>query len=295
MFKNWIGKDKKVGVLLMMNCWMMNLHTMYSLRETVKCLVAPQGDIGTPGYNYKDILKYLFNRNNLFKTPEKLAIKCVTTSENKRLRRRSKRLRDDKEDVIDKWKIFAIDLQRKVGSEFILKDHLDKLNQIIVGLCPKNQEKATESRRFYRAMRLVTHDFTKAGSYGSDEECFIIDVINWLNILCDLEQSNPPTQWFPIDGNTICFARELIENIHSKSDMKQCVLSRSNGKDVYNRSKAVVGFAPTGYGLFFPNSISRNQNLIDNVRKDSLLNNCLFKWKEFIKSIYPKEVWEPFF
>jgi hypothetical protein len=32
---------------------MMNMHTMYSLKETVKCLVAPQGNIDCPGYNLK--------------------------------------------------------------------------------------------------------------------------------------------------------------------------------------------------------------------------------------------------
>jgi hypothetical protein len=69
VFREWLGEDEKVGVLLMMNCWMMNLHTMYSLVDTVQCLVAPQSDIGTPGYNYKAILKYLFKEKDALPIP----------------------------------------------------------------------------------------------------------------------------------------------------------------------------------------------------------------------------------
>ncbi len=57
-FKLWL-KKKQVGVLLMMNCWMLNLHTLYAMRNGIQYLVAPQGDIGVPGYNCRDIIRYI--------------------------------------------------------------------------------------------------------------------------------------------------------------------------------------------------------------------------------------------
>jgi hypothetical protein len=292
VFKSWLGTDKKVSVLLMMNCWMMNLHTMYSFRETVKCLVAPQGDIGTPGYNYKDILNYLFKPTSLFVAPEELAITCVTTSDNKRMRKRSKKLRADHSDMVDSWKIFAIDLQREGDNGLVLEDHLKKLNEIIGHLQLQSEDQPEGPRNeevisLYKSMRLVSHDFSGA------ESCFIIDIINWLTILADVCIKN--LEDTPIEIDTLADIKRLINDIQSDSIEKKLVLAASGGKNIYNSDIAIVCLPPTGYGLFFPNTVSRNQNLIDNVRKDFLLNTPFFKWKDFIKFIYPNKIWEPFF
>jgi hypothetical protein len=302
VFNNWLY-GKKVAVLLMMNCWMMNLHTMYSFQETVNCLVAPQGNIGTPGYNYKEILKYMFSHKSIFETPEALAIKCVTSSENKRMRRRSIRLRHDHEDVIDKHKIFAVDLQRKKGDKLILIDHLERFEEFINRLLTmerdedafleilNHKDQIQKALQLCTDMRLVCFDFTKEGNID-DNACFMIDIINWLSTICDIsiDAFN-----FPINNRVLSPAVKLKDEIKGAFEDNQLVLVKSKGKRIYSSKTANVGFAPTGYSLFFPNAKSTQQNLIDNVKKDSLLNDYLINWKEFLKAAYPPEVWKPFF
>lgn len=303
VLENWLGQ-KKVAVLLMMNCWMMNLHTMYSFRETVKCLVAPQGNIGTPGYNFKEILRYLFSKGSVFETSEDLAIKCVTTSENNRMRRRSIRLRADHTDMIDKWKIFAIDLQKKKGDKLVLIDHLERFEQFIFGLLniedsvsPLVQLLLNRENKMVKALqlcvdvRLVSFDFTKEKTIDPNA-CFIIDIVNWLKILCDLSIG---ATGYPLDSRVLSPGFLLKDEIKDVCDDNQLILATSNGSAVYSPESSIVGLAPTGYGLFFPNAKSAQQNLIDNVRKDSLLNDFLINWREFLKVAYPSRVWGPFF
>lgn len=300
---HWLG-EKKVAVLLMMNCWMMNLHTMYSFRETVERLVAPQGNIGTPGYNYKEILRYLFSTKSIFETPDRLAIECVVTSENKRMRRRSIRLRDDHEDVIDRCKIFAMDLQKKKGDKLVLIDHLERFEQFIFGLLSieDSEEPLVElllnrENKMGRALqlcvdvRLVSFDFTKEKTIDPNA-CFVIDIVNWLNILCDLSIG---ASGYPLDSRILSPGFRLKDEIKDARDDNQLILAASNGSAIYRPERSIVGLAPTGYGLFFPNAKSAQQNLIDNVRKDSLLNDFLVNWREFLKVAYPPRVWGPFF
>ena len=49
--------NKKADILLMMNCNMMNVHTIASLSGAVDILVAPESGIDEPGYNYCAILE----------------------------------------------------------------------------------------------------------------------------------------------------------------------------------------------------------------------------------------------
>ncbi|MGB8191699.1 MAG: clostripain-related cysteine peptidase [Chitinophagaceae bacterium] len=65
----------KVDVLLMMNCNMMNIHTMNSLVGLVDFLVAPESDIDEPGYNYCAILSKLKKETDA----RQLALSCVDT------------------------------------------------------------------------------------------------------------------------------------------------------------------------------------------------------------------------
>jgi hypothetical protein len=293
VFDHWL-KGREVSVLLMMNCWMMNLHTMYSFRNTVKYLVAPQGDIGTPGYNYKDILQYLFTNKGVFNTAEQLALTCIATSENRRMRRRSVRLRADKTDMIDRWKIFAVNLQKKNIHGSIREEHFRSLNEIIYRLLPENQTKPQEAIRLYQFVRLVSHDFSKNGVIDTGS-CLIIDIINWLHSLYHLRVGNGQHQPFPIDDETIAKIGQFVSQVYERSDNHHLVVSESRANRVYDERLSVIKLPPTGYSLFFPCFPSENGNLIDNVKKDSLLNDKCFHWRAFIKAIYDPEIWEPFF
>ena len=78
--RGWLGEKRRASVVLMMNCYMMNLHTLYSLKEQVAYLVAPQSDIDTPGYHYFKILQSIYRGRPYAVTPAQLAINCVEFS-----------------------------------------------------------------------------------------------------------------------------------------------------------------------------------------------------------------------
>ncbi len=73
--------EAPVDVLFMMNCTMMNVHTCYALQGRVNYLVAPQGIIAPPGYNYKAILeKITGSPGEPAISAEELAAECVTST-----------------------------------------------------------------------------------------------------------------------------------------------------------------------------------------------------------------------
>ncbi|PSL27461.1 cysteine peptidase C11 family protein [Dyadobacter jiangsuensis] len=288
-----LNTSKKVGVLLMMNCWMMNLHTMYSLRNAVKYLVAPQGSIDTPGYNYKAILKYLFKERQTTLTAKKLAIKCVKSSETRQMRKKSRELRGDGLDMIDQWKILAVDLQRKnENGESVLIENIKKIGDVVEKL-EENASQNPELKHFFTALRLISHDFTKSSSL--EEPGFMVDIINWLELLRGLSIFNPPYQPFQVFKNRPVLHEiyNLIEAVSGESKKNPLVLAETSGKNIFINAY-VVALRPSGYSLFFPNSLTTNQNLIDNVKNDSLLKDFVF-WKRFIKSVYPEKIWRVFF
>lgn len=69
----------KVEVLTMMNCWMMNLDSLFTFKDCVNYLVAPPSNIDEPGYNYYQIINSINSRIS----EEELAKIPVDSMENK--------------------------------------------------------------------------------------------------------------------------------------------------------------------------------------------------------------------
>lgn len=284
----WLGTSRQVGVLLMMNCWMMNLHTMYSLRERVSCLVAPQGDIGTPGYNYKNILRYLFKFRTLFLTPRELAVRCVMSAENRRMRKLSKKLRSDGKDKVDCWKIFAVDLQSAEEGETILNKRLGEL-ETIIGLLLIKESLQEDTFCFYKAMRQVSYDFSMEEITDTNLVC-MVDIVNWLRIFRDLDAMLPVFHNLPVNGDAIDGIRRLLKAIKLDTKNQRFILGKTNGNKVYEKAGPAIGYPPTGYGLFFPQYEITSVGLVVNAKEDLLLKKESFPWKRFIKTVYPPEV-----
>ncbi len=281
--KCWLARNKenkKVGVLLMMNCWMMNLHTMYSLKDTVECLVAPQGDIAIPGYNYRDILRYIYKPKSYYRTNQKLAKKCVLTCENKLAKKRAdkiyKKLNNDHL-KIDSWKIIAVDLQKKDNNGLslflnqinLLKSIIDILNTTL-----KNQN-SEELKCMLTYIRFVSFDYTNLHSR-------MIDIINWLITIVNAANYNfflpfPPEAKTPIS--------KLIDITVKTKNKSNLILAISKGELIFDRVKWVISLKPTGYSLFFPQRILTDANLIDNFQNDVFLNEFLTNWKIFLTNL----------
>jgi hypothetical protein len=272
----WLGPRVKVGVLLMMNCWLMNLHTMYSLRNVVQCLVAPQSDIGVPGYNCRDILFY-FQNNSLDKiTSQSLAAECVKTCENNFAKKRFTELKLEKKFPIEAWKVFAMDLgAKRTDGHSLLDIHLILLKKVteafIKSIRYKNiNEHKIELRYAFKSLRRVAFDFSR------DEECYLIDIKNFLLSLNFISKD-------------FLFDPVLEDSIDAliNADIQNLILKQSFGSLVYDETKgAITVNAPSGFSIFFPDELPTNSNLIDNFKTDQLITVFLRKWLVLLSKVF---------
>lgn len=291
----WLG-EKKVGVLLMMNCWMMNLHNMYAMRDRVECLVAPQGDIASPGYNYHHILKFIYHPGNTFDA-RKLAEICVVTTENSFAQRRARRLNRKFPDTIDTWKIIAVDLQKKhIDGNSLLAKQLESLKALVSVLVDhfkienegNNQITTTEFKYMLKYIRSVCHDFTNKGT-------LMVDILNWCLSIKSADKYFLPahSRVIPDIEDGIVDFRNLVFDSNDKIAL---IIKATRGKSVYAITDpllpiAVINLEPSGYSLFFPQyGFSNEPNLLDNVRTDRLLSKSLEKWKEFLTTVIDAEI-----
>ncbi|SEM65344.1 hypothetical protein SAMN05192574_101345 [Mucilaginibacter gossypiicola] len=287
---------KRVGVLLMSNCWMMNLHTMYTLKDSVKCLVAPQGSIDLPGYNLKDILTEIsaFAGNKL--EPAELARTCVTTLDNSYSKSKAVMLDRSEPGVLKLFKVFAVDLSKTTGNKSILVQHkelLEGLIDLLIDQLKENSAVDTEMKYFLKYVRSVCFDFT--GGF-----VMMIDIVNWIKAI------NSANQQFNSDLQklTQMFTSQIaaFNQAVSKSSI---VIETSSGSDIYSPNNlftsntkiddfVTIKLPPTGYSFFFPIQNCKEimhpsdyANVKANVLSDKLLEE-LPNWREFLKYIDPQ-------
>ncbi|TFF37261.1 clostripain-related cysteine peptidase [Mucilaginibacter psychrotolerans] len=288
--KEWLrNRNKKVGVLLMCNCWMMNLHTMYTLKNSVQCLVAPQGNIDYPGYNIKDILNYI-NRPAPGKTgtvgPAELAKICVETFDNNYSKAKAIMFNRDDPKVTERFKIFAVDLSKKTGTESNLDIQIKLLNDLVVLL---NKELARpvaierELKFFLKYIRAVCFEF-------SGRTTMMIDIVNWVKSINDATSQYTGRE----SRLTGVFRPPITDFLTSVSDEdKTLVLASTSGKKIYDidgssEISSVIALPPTGYSIFFPIiDCSNVVNLKDNILSDDLLKDFP-DWKKFLNFINPE-------
>jgi len=304
---SWLG-EKKVGVLLMSNCWMMNLHTMYALRNSVKCLVAPQGNIDCPGYNIRDILIEINKRGNLL-TPAELSKICVETIDNEFSMAKARFLSYWEPDVLKRFKIFAADLSKTVNGESSLEIQIDLLSDVIDRINSELIKQETDRDKseliFYlKYIRSSCFDF-------SDTHAKMIDIITWAQALLHVDdQLERKDKQLP--GGLSVKIQLLIDSVIN--NVNSPILASSKGAKVYDldgddlpyllpielsssneddnsHHLSVIGSSPTGYSFFFPiadcsHSIDSTK-LKDNVKSDELLKK-LANWREFLKKIDPE-------
>ncbi|MEO6978239.1 MAG: clostripain-related cysteine peptidase [Mucilaginibacter sp.] len=283
--QGWLGCNRKVGVLLMVNCWMMNLHTMYALRDSVHCLVAPQGNIDCPGYNIKDILTEITSAKKNGIQPTELAKVCVTTIDNDYSKAKAAILSPIEPDVIERFKIFAVDLSsRQTGDGSYLENQIESLDTLFRLLIDDmNGPPIRESLKyFFKYIRSVSFDFSR-------NKTKTIDILNWIKSIQQADLSlNLTILSSPVRDGIAIF-------LDSVSRPNNIVLASSSGKKIYVIEDsedywATIGLPPTGYSLFFPMIYPALNldllNLIDNVSTDELLTR-LKNWRNFLNTIDP--------
>ncbi|MFT3908260.1 MAG: hypothetical protein QM737_02445 [Ferruginibacter sp.] len=294
----WLKKksqeDKKIGILLMMNCWMMNLHTMYSFRETVECLVAPAGDIAIPGYNYRDILRYIYKPKTYFRSNQQVAKKMVRTTENKFALKRAENIYSmlrKSHKKVDEWKIIAVDLTVKdLDDNSLFQNQIDSLKLLIEKMnFYVSHNSASEIKWMFKYVRSLCYDF-------SSQQCYMIDILNWALSVKHADEvfAGGAAKLFPDIKVAVANLRNLILRRKKEPTL---ILQMSKGENVYPVNKnplfpvGMIVLPPTGYNLFFPvKDFSNELKLKSNIENDLFLKNFLNNWVVFLQTSIDKKI-----
>lgn len=125
-----------VDVLVMMNCYMMNLHSCYALKEKVHYFIAPQSGIDEPGYDYKTILESLSQSDT--PSPESLARQCLLSTFHAS--------RTAAFPGIHKWAVFCVNLEKNHITELAQK--IDDLAGYLIQHIDELEERVNDARLF---------------------------------------------------------------------------------------------------------------------------------------------------
>jgi hypothetical protein len=220
------GESKgKVDVLLMMNCLMMNVHACYALRESVQYLVAPQGGIDEPGYNYKAVLNRIMQPGGGPASARDIAELCVESTFDF-----ADVPRKDYQNIIQRWAIFAFDLSRFDSVAARIDALADYLNQNWAELEAPVHNARDICFRFDDVDRLPFN---------------LVDFMHFVRLL--LEQSNGLT------AHQAAITGHLNEILNERNLLK--VKEKEIQGEIYNqtwRRNLRADLDASGLGIFFP-------------------------------------------
>jgi len=278
VLKTWLG-DRKVGVVAMMNCWMMNLHTLYSLRNTVKFLVAPESNIDCPGLNYRDILQAACDGSVSPDDAKKMANLVVSSSHNAFLRKRAAELNTVHPETIDYRSLMAAQLDYPAGQDSPL-DKLIKQLKSLIGMLNVFVTRDANGPEFYwmQFIRNLSLDFTVT----------VAPMVDLPNYLYYLYAASDQLQETVADSDFRTLAQAVQASAQNDLPMLQ---PRFIGDKWFflNYAPAVdvsTGKTPTGYSIFFPKARAADEHAIDNAKSDELLTTEFSQWKDLLFKLY---------
>lgn len=254
-------KNRKVDVLIMFNCYMQNMHTCYSLIDRVDFLVAPEGIISEPGYNYSIILKSIANYRDI--DPQKLAAIAVTSM-------REKFICAGQSEKFEEHAMFAIDL---TGYKTII----EKMRRLVKFL----------------GDQMALNTIFKANLIMSRSPCYeldlplnysMIDFINWLTYLTSI-----------IHTESLITLKEDFESAYNK-----LIIAGDSGNNVYvvttrKSWERDSNVKPKGVTIYFPTTELLET---DPVAENFIFPNAAFRtslpdaigWLDFLTKLYSAPV-----
>ena len=237
----------KIELISMMNCWMMNLHSLYAFRNCVEYLIAPQGGISEPGYDYKSIIE-LINKPKI--NTNKIIKKYISSSYNFKNKERK-----NKKTEINSWAIMAATVfkNKDIINDSLVKE-IESIAQILVEELESKTNTKEEEREILRKLSFV-HFMAKISynfSYG--ERYFQLDLLNWLQTL---DGFNPVQEDFPILKN---FEKEHVVRVQKLSSQlflrNARYLNHVYDFQVENNTgspfRGVTIYKPNGLSIYLP-------------------------------------------
>jgi hypothetical protein len=254
-------EEKVIDVLLMMNCYMLNVHTCYSLYKNVNFLIAPQGEISEPGYNYAYCLKEIFKSiSTQMIEARQVAEACVFSCGYEMWK-----YRQNFKGQIDQWAIIAIDL-----TDFdVLAEKIDELGRFAIDIIKLNDS--------------IDPDFIFSNVRNRcirfDDPClnyYMIDIMHWLTELL-----------VELDGKSfdLKFLAKNYFIIHDHLDDK--IITKKIGPNVYlDGDYQLIQKKPLSTCIYFPKKIMRNDTFRYFIDNNSPNQSSFFKdkknWMKFL-------------
>lgn len=268
----WLRRDtglkREVSVLLMMNCYMLNLHTMYNFSKNVECLVAAQSIMANPGYNYAHILRFINDPKNPSRYDARAVAKeCVTSVSN------------------PSWILGAMDLQKEFDSSTtILYRHIDLLRNIF-GIIKANlaegEQLAKKPGKDNALKTLIKHVRAFSLDYTLGLDVGMVDITNFIAGLRHI--------------NNFFRKNLLSKKLGKKIDAyflaaknESFVIGQQNLGEIYPADTigTYLSQTPSGYGLFFKKKHDIDERITVNAKNDSLLNSVFSDWYDILEMLY---------
>jgi len=261
-------KSGYVEALIMFNCDMQNMHTCYALRNCVKYLVAPEGVIAAPGYDYVSIIDFIGKNKDLAIDGATIAVQAVNTLK--------QNFTDNNADsIFENIALFAVCL---IGYEEKIIKHVRLL---IVRL-----------KEMMRADPSVAPDIRntrgKSYTFGHNLHYYLVDLNNFLIKLVKTINGDLKVK---IDKTQLSNLQEYLQVAYSSLIVAQAVGNNIYFDDLSNPWEKATGTLPKGVSIYFPpTAIDQN----DIVVKKFLLPNAPFSsslvasigWLDFLSDVY---------
>lgn len=274
-----------LDILVMMNCWMMNLHNIYAIRNCVNYFVAPQGSIAKPAYDYKTVIEYIGNNNQA--DAENISKLYIISSYDFTDPVRSQ----VKTDILS-WSLIAAKV--KYNKEIIENTLVVVLKKFIEGLLNDFKEAENQSSlKLYQVRQFTLLCARSCFCFSRNSNYFQLDFLNLLKIY----------SIYNYDSNLQTFAQSLADNDKNweneiEKALHQIIFYNPNiAPNPYLRYMEDLQFPFIGTNIFPPNGISIYYPLTFSkaypehklflLKEEKLLKlaDNIPRWEELIKQI----------
>lgn len=256
-------RKKRVDVLMMFNCDMQNMHTCYSFRKSVKYLVAPEGAMTSPGYDYVKIARLISDNKDIGTNGKKVAVEAVNTFKGNYIKKH-------KAEAFDEIALFAVCLTRYEDEIIKLMRHFIKVFK----------SRIPQDTQLVKKLAFVREN---CYAFAANLDYFLVDLINFMQ---DINQNFDDAQ-----------LKRLEEKMRVAA--KSIVIGSAIGDSVYSDGPESLeqknNRTPTGISIYYP---PRLQDPSTPVVKNFMVPNAPFstsllkalKWEAFLCKLYKTPV-----
>jgi Clostripain family len=269
-----------IDILMMMNCFMMNLMNAYAVKDCVKHLIATQGSISAPGFNYQDIVKCLLHHPNS-KTVN-ISRRFLNSTFNKRAYAKGKKFPRFTNSTFRQWGLFLLNFQvcNSLGKNSFgelltqLGNLIDILTEKVNGTMSDLQIKTV-----LNCARRLTYCFDKGFGYE------LVDLVNWCKIIRTIISDIEIDAINNLKGELDNLSNKIALEISQSGLFYHYPFKVAPFFEYETTAGVVTCHEPTGIAITFPFSIRNNPNLVQLLSISNLLLTEMNQWVSFCSNV----------